>query len=194
MKLISHTSRVNCASFAISKFRFKKDNSFYPLLLLLLGDISLNPGPFGNPLLFKQDELQAFINTGLHSLNSLNSLFVSILKINSLLQKIDQLRDLSKRTKAAMVGILEHKLNSTVLDPEIYIENYEILRYGRNRHGRSVACCIRNNISYKLNLFLPNEIQNISFDILMPHTKPITVKNYLQTSKLVYFLIFLKKI
>ena len=49
MKLISHTSRVNWALFAISKFRFKKDDSFYPLLLLLLGDISLNPEPFGNP-------------------------------------------------------------------------------------------------------------------------------------------------
>ena len=74
-----------------------------------------------------------------------------------------------------MIGISEHKLDSTVLDPEIYIENYEILCYGRNRHGRGVACYIRNNISYKLNLFLQNEIQNIFFDILMPHTKPITV-------------------
>ena len=106
---------------------------------------------------------------------SLNSLFISILKINSLVPKIDQLRDISKRAKAAIIGRSEHKLDSTVLDPEIYIENYDILRYGRNRHGRGVACYIRNNISYKLNLFLPNEIQNISFGILMPHTKPITV-------------------
>ena len=30
-------------------------------------------------------------------------------------------------------------------------------------------------MSYKLNSFLPNEIENITFDILMPHTKPVTV-------------------
>ena len=37
------------------------------------------------------------------------------------------------------------------------------------------ACYIRSGISYKLNSLLPNEIENITFDILMPHTKPITV-------------------
>ena len=42
--------------FAISKFRLKNDITFYPVLLLLLGDISLNPGLFSNPQLFKQEE------------------------------------------------------------------------------------------------------------------------------------------
>ena len=74
-----------------------------------------------------------------------------------------------------MIGISESNLDSTVLDPEIYIENYEILCFDRNRHGGGVACYIRSDISYKLNSLLPNEIENITFDILMPHTKPITV-------------------
>ena len=38
-------SQSELSIFAISKFRFKNDNSFCPLLLLLSGDISLNPGP-----------------------------------------------------------------------------------------------------------------------------------------------------
>ena len=74
-----------------------------------------------------------------------------------------------------MIGISESKLNSTVLDPEIYIENYEILCFDWNWHGVGVACYIRSDISYKLNSLLPNEIENITFNILMPHTKPITV-------------------
>ena len=65
--------------FAISKFRSKNDNSFYPLLLLLSGDISLNPGPFSNPQLFKQEEWQAFSKRGLHLIH---------LNINGLLPKI----------------------------------------------------------------------------------------------------------
>ena len=100
--------------FAISKFSFKNDNSFYPLLLLLLGDISLNPGPFSNPQLFKQEEWQAFSNRGLRLIH---------LNIDSLLPKIDELRFIAKRTNAAVIGISESKFDSTVLDPEIYIEN-----------------------------------------------------------------------
>ena len=34
--------------------------------------------------------------------------------------------EIAKRTKAAVIGISKSKLDSTVLDPEIYIENYEI--------------------------------------------------------------------
>ena len=86
-------------------------------MLLLSGDISLNPGHFSNPQLFKQEEWQAFSNRGLHLIH---------LNINSLLPKIDELRDIAKRTKAAVIGISESKLDSTVLDPEIYIENLEI--------------------------------------------------------------------
>ena len=81
-----------------------------------------------------------------------------------------------------MIGISESELDSTVLDQEIYIENYEILRFDRNRHGGGVACYIRSDISYKLNSFLPNEIENITFDILMPH-KTDHSWNYLQTPK-----------
>ena len=44
-----------------------------------------------------------------------------------------------------------------------------------DRHGGGVSFYIRSDISYKLNSFLSNEIENITFDILMPHTKPITV-------------------
>ena len=98
--------------FAISKFRFKNDNSFYSLLLLLLGNISLNPGPFSNHQLFKQEAWQAFSNRGLDLIH---------LSINSLLPKTAEFRDIAKRTKAAVIGILESKLDGTVLDPEIYI-------------------------------------------------------------------------
>ena len=82
--------------FAISKFKFKNDNSFCPLLLQLLGDISLNPGSLSNPQLFKQEEWQAFSNRELHLIN---------LNINSLLPKIHEFRDVAKRTKAAVIGV-----------------------------------------------------------------------------------------
>ena len=115
--------------FAISKFRFKNDNSFYPLLLLLLGNINLNPGHVSKPQLFKQEGWRAFSNRGL---------YLIFLNINSLLPKIDKLRDKGKRTKANVIGISDSKLDSTVLDPETCNENYEIHRFDRNLHGRAL--------------------------------------------------------
>ena len=116
--------------------------------------------------MFKEEEWRAFSNRGLHLI---------CLNINSLLPKIDELGDVAERAKVDVIGISESKLDSTILDPEIYIDNHEILRFDRNRHGGGAACYIRSNINYKLNSFLPNEIENITFDILMPHTKLITV-------------------
>ena len=70
-----------------------------------------------------------------------------------------------------MIGISECKLDSTVLDPEIEIENYEILCFDRNQQGGDLACYIRSDISYKLSSILLNVIKNIT----LPHTKLITV-------------------
>ena len=100
------------------------------------------------------------------------------------------MRDIAKRTKAAVIGIAESKFDSTVLDPDIYIENYGILRFDRNRHGGGVVCYIRSDISYKLTSLLSNEIENVTFDILMAHTKPIIVGIISSLN----FLIILKKI
>ena len=83
--------------------------------------------------------------------------------------------DKVKTTKAVVIGISESKLNSAALDPEIYTEIYEILRFDRTRQDGGVACYIRSDISYKLNSFLPNKIKNSTFNILMPHRKLIII-------------------
>ena len=53
-------SQSELSIFAISKFRFKNDNSFCPLLLLLSGDINLNPGPFSNPQVVQRRRVASF--------------------------------------------------------------------------------------------------------------------------------------
>ena len=93
-----------------------------------------------------------------------------------------------------MIGILESKVITSVLDPKIYIENYEILLFDRNRYREGAASNIRSDISHKLNSFLPNEIENITFDILMSHTNPITIGIIYTHQISIIFLIFLQKI
>ena len=49
-------------------------------------------------------------------------------------------------TNAAITGISESKLVESVLEPEIQIDDYKILRCDRNRHGGGVACYITNEL------------------------------------------------
>ena len=85
-----------------------------------------------------------------------------------MLTKIEILRFIAKSTNAAVIGICESKLDASVLEQEISIDNYEILCCDRNRQSGGVACYIRNDLTY-------NFLENIFFEILQPNSKPVIV-------------------
>ena len=161
--------------FRISNLQYKNSNSYFNLLLLLSGDISLNPGPPHNNQLQPQHEWSVFKSRGIRFIH---------LNINSLLPKIDELRNIAKLSNAAVIGIGESKLHHSVLSSEIHIDNYNTFYY-TNTLPRSilyieqtwgrVVCHIRNDLSYEIKSFFPFEIENIFFEILLPNTRPIFV-------------------
>ena len=108
------------------------------MALLLSGDNNLNPGPVTRHQL-NDAKFEAFNNKGLHLIH---------LNINSLLPKIDELRNIAKCSNAAVIGITETKLDNNVYDSGVTIDRYNIVRNGRNRKGGGVACYIRSNICY----------------------------------------------
>ena len=73
------------------------------MLLLLSGDISLNPGPTPNSV--SQSFWKPSENKGLHFLH-LNS--------NRILPKLDELKTIAGNTKAAIIGITETVLYLTM--------------------------------------------------------------------------------
>ena len=109
---------------------------------------------------------EPFNNKGLHFLH---------LNINSLLPKVDELRNIAEKTRASVIGITESKLDSSIFDSEINIAGYDVLRKDRNRHGGGVVCYIRNDLSFNVLSAFPLEIENIFIDILLPKAKPFTV-------------------
>ena len=86
------------------------------MLLLLSGDISLNPGPTSNSV--SQSFWKLFENKGLHFLH---------LNISSILPKLDELKMIAGDTKAAIIGITESKVDNSVSDSEVEIPGYCIL-------------------------------------------------------------------
>ena len=163
-----HTSHLHSQSLflSVSQLTYRNSNSYYRLLLLLSGDISLNPGPFHNLQPLNHDEWNIFKLRKLHFLH---------LNINSLLPKIDELRHIARLTNAAVIGFSESKLDDSVLTSEIQMDEYDLLRCDRNKHGGGVACYIRNDLSYNVQSYFPKDTENIFFELLLPNTKPIVV-------------------
>ena len=136
-------------------------------ILLLSWDISTNPGPTHNQNLCQSDNIWLpFQKKGFHIMH---------LNINSLLSKIDEVRDIIIKTKPTIFGVSESKLDDTVSDNEIHIDGYVIIRSDRNRHGGGVACYIKEDICFNVNPILSKEIEGVLFDILLPKTRSITV-------------------
>ena len=75
----------------------------------------------------------------------------------------------------AVVGISESKLDKSITNSEILIDNYDLLRCDQNRNGGSVACYFRNDFSYTKKSVFPIDIENVFFEIHLPKTKSITV-------------------
>ena len=109
--------------FRFSNLRYRNNKTYFRLLLLLSGDISLNPGPINGSQQHNYDQWTVFKKRGLH--------FVHI-NINSFLPKINELRYIAKLSEAAVTGISKSELDDSVLSSEIQIENYDLINFDRS--------------------------------------------------------------
>ena len=88
--------------FTISNSKRLNNKSFYCILLLLSGDISLNLGPKNNLQPLNSNEWNVFKSKGLHLIH---------VNINSFLPKIDELRDIANSSNTTVIVSSESKLN-----------------------------------------------------------------------------------
>ena len=81
------------------------------------------------------------------------------------------------RTRAAVIGISETWLDDSITDAEITTSGYSVLRLDRNRDGGIVCVYIRNGFAFNHRQDLHDDrIEKIWSDILLPKSKPITMK------------------
>ena len=86
---------------------------YLKLIRLLSGHVSLNPGSIENDRL--KENRKTFRSRGLHFIH---------LNINSLLPKIDELREIVKISNATIIGIIETKIDNSINDSEISSDGY----------------------------------------------------------------------
>ena len=69
---------------------------------------------------------KAFQCKGLHFLH---------INVNNLLPNIDEAKLIANKSNATILGISETKLDKTIMNSELNIEGYDLIRSDRNRHG-----------------------------------------------------------
>ena len=132
--------------------------------LLLCRDIHPCPGPSANRS-GENTEYKCFEKKGLHFVH---------LNIRSLLPKLDELRIIARNTRAVCICITETWLDETVLDSIIQIQNYNIRRKDRNRHGGGVCIYVRTDLALNpLGQLSHDNLEATWIELLFPKTKPI---------------------
>ena len=89
-----------------------------------------------------------------------NGLKICHVNINSLPAKIDDLKYTLKYNPFDIIAITETHCDETIPDSELLIEDYNIIRKDRTRHGGGVALYIRRDINYT-RLDYVNELEAI---------------------------------
>ena len=116
---IFHSSAIYCDFYNL--------NSFPQLLLLLSGDIILNPD------LVHQDTSQCS-NEECYIVRMFEQRVIFLhLNMNSLLSRIRELHYIARSTNVAAIGICESKLDALASEQEISLHNYKILHLDREK-------------------------------------------------------------
>ena len=136
---------------AVANLKYKNYTNFYKFLLLLSGDVSLNPGPVQ-----RSSDITSTIR---EPLNKKDLHFLHI-NINSLLSKKDEIRCIANKTKTAITGITESKLDHTVPDSGANFPGYDILRCDKNRNGGGVACYMSKDLCFNTRTLHCKEIES----------------------------------
>ena len=85
------------------------------------------------------------------------------LNIASLAKHIDELKILLAIYPLDVISINETRLDQGILNSEIYIPGYEIVRRDRNRNGGGVCFYIKTAINYSVRTDLNiNSLENVS--------------------------------
>ena len=68
--------------------------------------------------------------------------------INNFQPKIDEIYCIATQANASIIGISESKLDSSILNREVDIEDYDLIRVDHSSRRDAVACYFRKLSSY----------------------------------------------
>ena len=112
-------------------------------------------------------KFECFEKKGLHCLH---------LNVRSLLSKIDELKIIAQQSRAAVIAVTETWLDCSVLDNEINIAGYVVIRRDGQRDGGGVCLYIRSDLAFNPRSDISHpDVEKIWVELLLPHFRPILI-------------------
>ena len=101
---------------------------------------------------------------------------ITSIHVNGLLKNIDELKLLVDEEDLDILAINETKLDNETSNEIISLDNFDLRRKDRNRHGGGVAIYIRDDIKYLQRYNLHNHtLELISIEIRPFHSEPFNI-------------------
>ncbi|CAB4041287.1 RNA-directed DNA polymerase from transposon BS [Paramuricea clavata] len=115
-------------------------------------------------------------DSSLHCVARLKGLKIASINVNSLLKHIEEIRHLLFKFPFDIFAINESKIDDFVMDGEISIPGFNLIRKDRNRAGGGVVLYIRDNLSYlDRNDLVPDRLEMLCAEITRPFSKSLFV-------------------
>ncbi len=110
----------------------------------------------------------------------MKGLKIACLNINSLSKHIDELRIIMLNNSLDILTINETKINESVLDDEINISGFHLIRKDRNSYGGGVLMYIRETIPFseRNDLLTACSLEILCVEISRPCSKPFLVSTW----------------
>ena len=103
-----------------------------------------------------------------------NGLKIAHLNVNSVLKHIDEIKSLLICNNIHILALNETKIDSSIFDSEVNIDNYSFLRKDRSRHGGGVAIYVHKSLHFEtLNHESMNDLEVLAIKIFLKKAKPI---------------------
>ena len=152
-------------------YNSSKNKQCCNLLLLLSGNVEINPGP---TLLDKIPKCPG------------NSLSFFSANVNSLRGKIDSVHSYCETYKPGVFALQETKLSNHIsTSPELSIPNYQLFCTDRNQNGGGVALYVHNTLDPRIQnkAQIPNGLEIIAVDFLHGCDRRFAVSVYKSPSQ-----------
>ena len=99
----------------------------------------------------------------------------------------DELEILMTENKIDIISINETKLDDTIRDEQVSIEDFSLLRHDRNRHGGGVAFYIRETVNYEHRTDIKtSNTELLCIEVKQKCTKPFIVMAWYRPPKYEY--------
>ena len=90
-----------------------------------------------------------------------------------LLTHTDELTIFVSENKPHIIGINETKHDHTVINGEVEIDEYQIIRNDRNSFGDGVALCIHDSLPFTLYDAICSNLESLGIKLNIPYVRPI---------------------